>query len=361
VLVEVVPIRLPPTIAAVGKLPEPALPSLGLTSRGARAMPRGPEPIRAEIALYLEGSSAAFWPLRRNMILNCSAAVALLASMILLGFQMHPYVRSKQIEQQLELARNVQRELLPLPKRSIGNLDLAATCEPAWQVGGDFYDVFATDQGSLALVLGDVAGKGLPAALLMGLIQGAVHASAGSAASRDHEEACRRLNQLLCSRTSTERFATLFWAYYDSQSGLLRYINAGHPAPLLLTETTGGSIGDRELGDSSPVMGLLPDAEYRQGSSLFLHGDMLCMYSDGIVEASNAEGEEFGVERLRRVVFKNWKRAPWEIQDEVLSELRSFIGSKLPDDDLTILLVRPRHNAKVQDRTEAGKTMAARK
>lgn len=358
VLVEVVPIRLPPAI--VGRLPEPGPPSSMPALPGARPRPRGPGPARVEIALYLEGSLAAFWPLRRNMILNCSAAVALLASMILLGFRIRPYIRAREIEQQLELARNVQRELLPPPKRSIGNVDLAAVCEPAWEVGGDFYDVFATDQGSLALVLGDVAGKGLPAALLMGLIQGAVRASAGSSASSDHEKACRRLNQLLCSHTSTERFATLFWAYYDDKSGLLKYINAGHPAPLMLTETTAGAIEVRDLAESSPVMGLLPAARYQQGSSLFSRGDLLCIYSDGVVEASNAEGEEFGRERLRSALVENWKRPPWEIQDEVLRELQNFVGSKPPDDDLTILLVRPGENAKPQEKPGPGEAELAR-
>jgi serine phosphatase RsbU (regulator of sigma subunit) len=150
--------------------------------------------------------------------------------MILLWLRF-PHYRGKQLEGQTELARQVQTDLLPAGGAAIENLDFAAACVPAWQVGGDFYDVFSAGDARIAIVLGDVSGKGLPAAVVAGVLLGAVRASSWTAGSGEHEASSRRLSELLRTRTSLERFASLFWCYYESESQLLRYVNAGHLPP----------------------------------------------------------------------------------------------------------------------------------
>ena len=160
-------------------------------------------------------------------------------------------------------------------------------------MGGDLYDVFDTDDGEVAMVLGDVSGKGLPAALLMGVVQGAVRASVGTGAASNHEDAAERLNHLLCMKTARERFVSLFWCYFDRENGSLRYINAGHLPPLLVRRDAEGSRVIR-LDEGGPVLGLLPGVRYQQAVVAVKQGDLLVVFSDGILEAANAADEDFG-------------------------------------------------------------------
>lgn len=291
----------------------------------------------AEIALFVEGANTAFWPLRRNLAISFAAAVALVASTAFIWLRFGSYVRARQLEQQLELARQVQRDLLPSSGLDSADFDVAGACMPALEVGGDFYDVFPAGSGRTALVLGDVSGKGLPAALLMALIHGAVRASNWTAGTEQHEASSRRLNELLCSGTSPDRFASLFWCYYDSADGHLRYINAGHLPPLVFPRDGGAPV---KLDEGGPVLGVVPDAVYRQASIRLAPGDLLVMYSDGIVEAENSDGEQFGEERLLAILQENHKRSSEEIRNEVLSRVRSFLGGQHPPDDLTLLVAR---------------------
>ncbi|MCS6954247.1 MAG: PP2C family protein-serine/threonine phosphatase [Bryobacterales bacterium] len=291
----------------------------------------------AEIALFVEGANTAFWPLRRHLMVNFSAAVALVASTIFIWLRFGSYVRARQLEQQLELARQVQRDLLPSSGLDSREFDVAGACFPALEVGGDFYDVFAAGPGRTALVLGDVSGKGLPAALLMALIHGAVRASNWTAGTEQHEASTRRLNELLCSGTSPDRFASLFWCYYDAAEGVLRYINAGHLPPLVFRRDAAAPL---KLDEGGPVLGVVPDAEYRQSSVRLAPGDLVVMYSDGIVEAENPRGDQFGEERLLEILQENHKKSSEEIRNEVLTRVRVFLGGAHPPDDLTLLVAR---------------------
>ena len=293
----------------------------------------------AEIALYPDAVSGAFGPLRRNLIISCSAALALVASMIIMGLRLGPYVRGRQLEQQLALARKVQQELLPVKGSSIEILDFAGECVPAEAVGGDFYDIFPVEQQRVALLLGDVSGKGLSAALLMGLVLGALRSSSWFATPEEHEASFRRLNELLCTRTSGERFTTLFSCYYDIGAGILHYVNAGHLPPILVA-SNGTENKIYRLPDGGPVLGLLPGADYSQGSAPFRPGDLLLLYSDGIVEAANSAGEEFGEERLCAITVKNRVQSAHQIRNEILTQVRSYLSRRPPHDDLTLLVVR---------------------
>jgi len=296
-----------------------------------------------ETALYWDSADNEFiGELRRNLIIQVSAAIALLVAMAFLGLRFPAYLHGKQLEQQLALARSVQQTLLPSASPDCGRLDVAARCDPAWQVGGDFYDVFLTEQDRVAMLLGDVSGKGLPASLLMGLVQGAVRSSPWAGGSPAHEAATRQLNDLLYMRTSVERFASLFWCYYDPHEKSLRYINAGHLPPIALV----GGNGKREPRlerlehGGGPVLGVIPGATYQQGSVEFGAGDILVLYSDGVVEATNAADEEFTEERLSRLIVANRKKPATEIRDEILRQVRLFVGGEQVQDDLTLLVVR---------------------
>jgi serine phosphatase RsbU (regulator of sigma subunit) len=293
-----------------------------------------------EIAIYLNGVSTRFGPLRENLIVGCSAGFALLAAVIVIGFRFRNYLRGKQVEEQLAMARLVQFDLLPPGRLLTRDLEFAAQCVPAWQVGGDFYDAFETDDHQIALVLGDVSGKGLSAALVMGVVQGAVHAASATGPAAHHEQSAERLNQLLCMKTARERFVSMVWCYFDPVASVLGYINAGHLPPLLIRQTDNGKFEVHRLGDGGPVLGVLPGATYRQSRVSILPGDLLVVFSDGILEAANSLDEEFGEERILAAVEDNWAGSPTQICDAVLANVRVFLGKELPHDDQTLMVVR---------------------
>lgn len=294
-----------------------------------------------EIGVYTEGVSTRFGQLRERLIVGCSASVALLAAVLIIGLRFRHYLRGKQVEEQLAMARRVQFDLLPPGSLLTRDLEFAARCVPAWQVGGDFYDAFETGDHQIALVLGDVSGKGISAALLMGVVQGVVHASNGTGSPANHEQAMERLNHLLCMKTALERFVSLFWCYFDPMRSVLGYINAGHLPPVLIRKTGAGDLEVHHLDEGGgPVLGLLPGATYQQIEIAIMPGDLLVVFSDGILEAANSLDQEFGEERIVAAVKENWAGSPTEICDAVLAGVRQFLGKALPHDDQTLMVVR---------------------
>lgn len=293
----------------------------------------------AEIGIYLDGVSTTFGPLQTSLIVGCAAALALLGAMLLIALRFRDYMHGKHMEEELGLARRVQLDLFPTDDSISSRLGFAARCVPAYQVGGDLYDVFETDDGEVALILGDVSGKGLPAALLMGVVQGAVRASVGTGDAANHEQAAERLNHLLCMKTARERFVSLFWCYYDRDSGRLRYVNAGHLPPLLVRRDSAGTQIFR-LDEGGPVLGLLPGVRFRQATINSQPGDLLVVFSDGILEAANEKDEEFGEVGIAASLDRNWGGNPTEICAAVLEDVRQFLGTCAPQDDQTLLVVR---------------------
>lgn len=293
-----------------------------------------------EIAIYLNGVSTRFGPLRENLIVGVSAALALWAAVIVIAFRFRAYLRGKKVEEQLAMARLVQFDLLPPGRLKTHDLEFAAQCVPAWQVGGDFYDAFETVDHQVSLILGDVSGKGLSAALVMGVVQGAVHAADATGSAASHEHATERLNHLLCKKTSRERFVSLVWCYFDPAASVLNYINAGHLPPLLVRHRDNGSFEIRRLEDGGPVLGVLPRATFRQSQVAVQPGDLLVVFSDGVLEATNKVDEEFGEERILAAVKDNWSASPGAICDAVLARVRTFLDKELPHDDQTLMVVR---------------------
>lgn len=290
-----------------------------------------------EMAVFLDGNSTPLWPLKRNLMINSSAALALLMSLTVIALRLRAYVAGRQLEQEVEIARTVQRDLLPSASRKLEGFELAADCVPATRVSGDFFDTFPGRAGRPAFVLGDVSGKGVPAALLMGVIHGAVRSSGWTESAMQHAEAAQELNRLLYERAATERFATMFWSYFDPASQHLHYVNAGHCPPLLLKAAHRNTILRLAIG--GPVLGLLPNAAYQNGSVRLDAGDILVLYSDGIVEAANSQDEEFGEQRIQAIVAKCRNKTAEQIRDEILSAVQAFTGRGVPEDDRTLCVI----------------------
>ncbi len=294
----------------------------------------------AEIALFSHGAADPFWPLRRDLAVTIVAALALLASMGVFAWRLPAYLRSREINQQLALARRVQQELLPRKCPSCAGLDFAAECIPAWEVGGDYYDVFPTRSGQICMLLGDVAGKGLPAALLMGLLHGAVRAASANWNVENHAELASQLNEILCARTSSDRFVSLFWACYEPRSRELHYVNAGHLPPMVVRRQRESGSEILRLETGGPVLGLLPDAPYAQGSLTLQPSDLLVLFSDGLVEAMAPDDTEFGDERLVERIRTASHDSLDQLRQKILNEVQKFVAGRPLGDDLTLLLVR---------------------
>ncbi len=294
---------------------------------------------RLEIAIYLDSVSASFASLRRNLITGVSASLTLMAALILLALRFPKYLRGQQVQAQVELARRVQADMLPSRDSKFANFEFAAECIPAEDVGGDFCDTFRVG-GQNAFVIGDVSGKGYSAALLMAFIHGAIQSASWTPSAADHENSTRSLNDLLCSKTAAERFSTLFWSHYDPATSILRYVNAGHLPPLLIRQGEFGDIEVHRLETGGPVIGLIPGVEYTQGQEVIRKGDLLVAFSDGIVEASDFSGAEFGERRLIEAVRSHWRDSAAEVRDSVLNSVNLFTGEDHVSDDRTLLVVR---------------------
>jgi hypothetical protein len=304
--------------------------------------PPGPNgaPARLEVAVYVDSISRTFDFLLRYLIVGVSASLALMGSLVFIAVRFNRYVRGQQIEGQLDLARRVQTDMLPARSKSMGRIDFAADCIPAWDVGGDYCDVFNLGGGRIAVVIGDISGKGISAALLMALIHGAIQSISWTRSPADHELASRSLNGLLCRKTATERYSSLFWGYYEPDSSMLRYVNAGHPPPILFRRNENGGYELLRLECGGPVLGLLPEGQYEQGEQRVMATDLLVAFSDGIFEAPNAANEEFGEARLIDVVRSTWNTSPENIRDALLSAVRDFIKDTPVADDQTLVVVR---------------------
>lgn len=306
--------------------------------QGATRPPGRRPPLMVEIAApLLVKDPSVLWPIRRDLAINCSGAIALLATVVISGLGFRSYARGRWLESQLEIARQIQSELLPARAESFGSVRLATAYGPAEQVSGDFYDAFQTGDGLLAVVMGDVSGKGVPAALVTGVIHGAVRASTWSASTAAHERESARLNELLCEKASVSRHVSLFWCTYDPASRSLRYVNAGHNPPLLV-RSRGGRVEMTPLEEGGPVLGLIPAAHYLQAQHDVCPGDVLVLYSDGLVEATNRAGEEYGERRLRDSLALSPSDGPEGIRDRIMASAGAFVGAEPYRDDVTLVV-----------------------
>jgi serine phosphatase RsbU (regulator of sigma subunit) len=244
----------------------------------------------------------------------------------------------ERLERDVVIAQEVQARLFPqkLPRSS--GLDLHGVCRPARGVAGDYYDFLDLGPGRVGIAVGDVAGKGISAALLMANLQGALHSRSALSPDEPPDEASRFINAQLHARTDSRRFATFFWGIFDERLGAIAYVNAGHNPPMLLKSD--GTI--ERLRTGGPPLGVFPDARYGQASTGLDLGDTLLIFSDGVTEAPDPSGEEFGEARLERVLRGAAALPAEEICDAVLAAVFAFQGGGPQDDDITVVAGRRR-------------------
>jgi phosphoserine phosphatase RsbU/P len=254
----------------------------------------------------------------------------------------------ERMQAEIEIARGVQDQLYPKAPPVFESLRVLGSCSPARMVSGDYYDYQLVD-GRLAIAIGDVAGKGISAALLMATIQAAMRMELRSTTELAAEMAApsmnglrfstarmvSELNQQLHATTSPEKYATFFFAIYDQATGLMTYTNAGHLQPVLFRD------GVATLLDvNGTVVGAFPFSKYEESKLELRSGDLLVCYTDGVTEPENEYGEMFGEERLIELVAKNADRNESKIIESVMESVRQWTGVPELSDDMTVLLVR---------------------
>jgi hypothetical protein len=286
-----------------------------------------------EVAIFLRKTEGILSPLGRNLLISTFAAMLLLGSIVILLLRLPAYVRGRALESELQLARIVQQRLLP--QTGGGDIEFAGECVPADQVGGDFYDVFRTDAGETVLALADVSGKGLPAALRMGVVHGAIRALAAGKVNSGLTCMAERLNELLRQGTSGQ-FVTLFLAFYNPARHELRYVNAGHPPPLLASRS--GEL--RRLETGGPVLGILSTASYEEECIGLDDDEALIACSDGLLEATSPAGEEFGESHLIPLVRTSPGQSAQDVLRGVIENARRFLEGGEFHDDLTVLVAK---------------------
>ncbi|MDE3108745.1 MAG: SpoIIE family protein phosphatase [Acidobacteriota bacterium] len=240
----------------------------------------------------------------------------------------------QRLEQELNIAREIQQALVPHGFRNFSHCAVGGIHTPCHAVGGDYFDVFPLDEERTAILVADVSGKGLGAALLTTMLQGAF---SGMTTGTDPVLVINHLNRFLCEHSEVGRYATMFFGILDSNGGFV-YINAGHLSPLVLRE---GEVTELTTEGSFPV-GLIPEATYESKAAALESGDTLILFSDGITEAMNTAEEMFGSTRLQQALSAQRNTSLEELQKAVLAPLEQFTRGANQSDDITLLIVRYR-------------------
>jgi sigma-B regulation protein RsbU (phosphoserine phosphatase) len=238
------------------------------------------------------------------------------------------------LDRELRIAADIQRALLPEPTHERATCDLAAVSVPCRTVGGDFFDYLDVSETDFGFALGDVSGKGPPAALLAAVVQSTFVAQAP--VGRDPADTMDRVNRALLRRAVSARFSTMCYGTV-SPDGRFDYCNAGNEPPLVVTRD-----GIRWIEAGGPVLGLIPEAAYVPGSMQLDRGDLVIVVSDGVTEARSLSDEEFGRERLLAVVQACHGMKPDTVLEAVLAAVQQFAASAPQADDITILVFRYR-------------------
>jgi len=243
----------------------------------------------------------------------------------------------EKLESELEIARQVQAQLFPNQVPKLATLQLTGACNPARVVSGDYYDFIPIDAHRTALVIGDISGKGISAALLMASVQSSLHAQLAMNTDGPVSTAALvgRLNRQLYENTPEEKYATFYCGIYDEQTSRLSYTNAGHLPPIVLR---GGKA--LRLETSGTVVGMFSDSAYEEAVVELLPGDVFAAFTDGVTEPEDAHEEQFGAERLIELLVQNSERPLDEIVRIVMAAVHSWTHDSSNQDDVTLLLAR---------------------
>lgn len=243
---------------------------------------------------------------------------------------------NRRLERELDLAREIQMGLVPAEGLAFAPWEVHGRVVPARQVGGDYFDFFPLGPDRLAIAIADVSGKGVPAALLMSNLQATLRAFCDGA--RTAAEIVRHVNQRMALASSGGKFVTLFYAELDRGAGRIRFVNAGHNFPYV--RRADGRLETLETGGL--LVGLFPEADYTEGETAFGPDDALLLFSDGLPEAMDTLGGQFGEERLEPLWREVGAAPAGEALARLFDEIERFRGSASQSDDMTAVVVSPR-------------------
>jgi serine phosphatase RsbU (regulator of sigma subunit) len=241
-------------------------------------------------------------------------------------------LQAQALERQVQTAAQVQHRMIPAKPPVIPGIDLASVYVPCYELGGDFFDFIELPYNNLGMVIADVSGKGVPASLTMAAVRAALRAQVDNLYYL--YEVVKRINLMLCRDSSPNEFVTLFYGVLDGRNRRFTYCNAGHPPALILRE---GKI--IELKSDNMVLGVDPDQKYVQSLTDLRVGDILLLYTDGLMDAMNFQQERFGKQRIIDVFTQGGPTAE-AISDNILWSLRRFTGLAKPTDDVTMIVAK---------------------
>jgi phosphoserine phosphatase RsbU/P len=282
--------------------------------------------------LYLDSRRPTAFSKLDRQILDALAADA---ASILDNARLVERERERQrLEQEINIARDIQQALLPRNFPDAPNFAVTGVNFPCLSVGGDYFDVFPLSDGRTAFVIADVSGKGLGAAILTTMLQGAL---SGMTLGTDPARVFNHVNRFLCDHSEVGRYATVFFGLLDND-GHLEFINAGHPSPFLIRRGT----AEESFTEGSYPVGLVPEAQYTAAGLKLEPGDTLVLFTDGVTEAMDPDEQLFGVPRLKKVLTGQLECPLEQLQKCVLEAVENFTRGARQADDLTLLIVRYR-------------------
>ncbi|HEY0100828.1 MAG TPA: GAF domain-containing SpoIIE family protein phosphatase, partial [Pyrinomonadaceae bacterium] len=293
-------------------------------------------------------SAQEFSPKDEQLLMSITGQLALVIENSRLIERM---VEEERLRRELMLAAEVQQRLFPAHPPTSDTLDLSGLCQPARGVGGDYYDFLTLDNGQTGITVADVAGKGISAALLMSTVQASLRSQAlANCASVSVAGSLANLvsamNRLLCRSTGIASYVTFFYAQFDAREGKLTYVNAGHNPPFLIRRREGAETCEPPVNDylklatGGAVIGVFEHFGYEEETLDMQSGDLLFAYTDGVTEALNLAGEEYGEERLLVELAATTHATADEIRDRVASRLREWCAGARQHDDLTLLVLK---------------------
>jgi phosphoserine phosphatase RsbU/P len=244
-------------------------------------------------------------------------------------------VEKGRMERELQLAREMQASFLPQETPQITGWDFAARWQPAREVAGDYYDFIPLGEDLYGLVIADVTDKGAPAAMFMIFTNSIVRASVR--ADMEPAASLQNANRLICDKSPNAMFVSLVYAAMNSKTGRVTYVNAGHNPPLYYNSA------ENRISRFAPtgmVLGIEPETPYIQKSLLLRPGDFLLFYTDGLIDAINAQNKEFGMDQLEKITFENRTGSAEEIASFLEYALFDHLGGAMPFDDVTLLIVK---------------------
>lgn len=243
-------------------------------------------------------------------------------------------IEKKKLENELHLALEIQKNLLPKSSPKITGYDIEGISRPTKAVGGDYFDFIKINDKKWLIVIADVSGKGVPASLLMANLQAAIRTVAPLDLSLN--SILKNINTLIFENTSPEKFITLFIAEINNEDNLFRYINAGHNPPIYINQ----KYQSRELSEGGLILGIIKEIEdFEQGEIKLENGDIIFCYTDGLSEAYNGD-EEFGIDRIQNILTTKAQNTSSEIIEEMLKEVQNFSGEKEQYDDITMITIK---------------------